>query len=90
MWAFVTGRAARPLDSTIGEAARRYISAGATYEVDGSKLRYHRFVSLRPGVMLLDNQPLERNLVSLTATTLETSVTNADGVTTVLRYTRLE
>ncbi len=90
MWAFVTGTEPRPVDATIGEAARQYISAGGTYELDGSTLRYHRFVSLYPGAMVPANQPLVRELVTLTATSLETSGTNANGVTTILRYTRLE
>ena len=90
MWAFVTGTDVRPVDATIAGAASRYISAGAAYELDGSTIRYHRFVSLHPGAMLPANQPLVRELVALTATSLETSGSNADGVTTILRYTRLE
>ena len=90
MWAFVTGSEPRRADATIGDAARHYASAGADYELDGSTLRYHRFVSLHPRAMLPENQPLVRELVALTATSLETSGTNADGVTLILRYTRLE
>ena len=90
MWAFVTGTEPRRVDATIGDAARHYASAGADYELDGSTLRYHRFVSLYPRAMLPENQPLVRELVALTATSLETTGTNADGVTLILRYTRLE
>ena len=90
MWAFVTGTEPRPVDADIGRAAQRYISAGGTYELDGSTLRYTRFVSLHPAAMLPDNQPFERQLVALTSDRLETSGTNADEVTTILRYTRVE
>ncbi|MCH7890879.1 MAG: hypothetical protein IH921_05180 [Gemmatimonadetes bacterium] len=90
MWAFVTGTEPRPVDATIGEAARQYISAGGTYELDGSTLRYNRIVSIGPGRMLPENQPYVRQLVTLTSNRLETATTNSAGVTTILKYARVE
>ena len=95
-WAFVRGTEPRPLlddsrsDADIGRVARLYNSAAGTYELDGSTLRYDRIVSIRPSRMLPGNQPHVRQLASLTSHRLETSATNAAGVTTILRYTRVE
>ncbi len=95
-WEFVLGTEPRLLlddsrsDADIGGVARLYNSAAGTYELDGSTLRYDRIVSIRPARMLPGNQPYVRQLASLTSHRLETSATNAAGVTTILRYTRVE
>ena len=95
-WNFVLGTEPRPLlddsptDADIGAVARLYNSAAGTYELDGSELRYYRMVSIGPGRMLAGNQPYVRELVGLGAHRLETSATNTTGVTTILRYTRVE
>ena len=95
-WQFVLGTEPRPLlddspsDADIGAVARLYNSAAGTYELDGSTLSYDRIVSISPSRMLPGNQPYVRQLVTLTANRLETSGTNAAGVTTILTYTRLE
>ena len=90
MWAFVTGTEPRPVDATLAEAAHHYISAGGGYELVGTELIYNRHVSLHPAGMASDNQPLVRELVTLTASSLETSGMHTPGVTTILRYRRLE
>ena len=96
-WNFVLGTKPRelvddsPSDEAIGAAARLYNSAAGIYELDGSTLRYHRVVSIRPARMLPENQPFERQLVAITSNTLETSTSaTSTGVTTTLRYTRVE
>ncbi len=95
-WTFVRGTETRPLlddspsDADIGRVARLYYSAAGTYELDGPTLRSNRIVSIRPSRMLPGNQPYVRQLASLTSHRLETSATNAAGVTTILRYTRVE
>jgi len=96
-WAFVLGTEPRPLlgydasDEELGAAARRYASASGTYERDGSTLRYYRTVALSPNAMLPENQPYVRELVSLSMYRLQTSsLPNADGVTVILRYNRVE
>ena len=80
-----------PSDEELGAAARRYTSAAGTYERGGSTLRYYRTVALSPNAMLPENQPYVRELVSLSIYRLQTSsLPNADGVTVILRYNRLE
>ncbi len=55
MWALVLGTESRPVpdgspsDAEIAKAARLYNSAGGTYELIGSTLRYNRVVSIGPG-----------------------------------------
>ncbi len=96
MWALVLGTESRPVpdgspsDAEIAKAARLYNSAGGTYELIGSTLRYNRVVSIGPGRMLPENQPYVRQLVTLTSNRLETATTNTAGVTTTLKYTRVE
>ena len=96
MWALVLGTEPRPLlddarsDAEIGAVARPYNSAAGTYELDGSTLSYSRIVSISPARMLPENQPYVRRLAALSSNRLETSATNAAGVTTILRYTRVE
>ena len=69
---------------------RLYNSAAGTYELDGSSLRYNRIVSIGPARMLPENQPYVRQLVTLTSNRLETATTNSAGVTTILKYARVE
>ena len=96
MWSVVLGTEPRPVlgdspsDAEIGKVARLFNSAGGTYELDGSTLRYNRIVSIGPARMLPENQPYLRQLVTLTPNRLETSSTSTSGVTTILKYTRLE
>ncbi len=95
-WEFVLGTEPRPVlgdslsDAEIGKVARLYNSAAGTYELDRSTLRYNRIVSIGPARMLPENQPYVRQLVTLTSNRLETRATNATGVTTILKYTRVE
>ena len=96
MWAVVLGTEPRPVlgdspsDAEIGKVARLYNSAAGTYELDGSSLRYNRIVSIGPARMLPENQPYVRQLVTLTSNRLETATTNSAGVTTILKYARVE
>ena len=98
MWAFVTGPGPRPLlpppgeasDAEIAEVTRRYASVAGTYIRDGATLTYNRLISLIPNQMVPENQPAVRVIRTLTANRLQTQATNADGVTVVLTYTRVE
>ena len=98
MWAFVTGQGPRPLlpppgqasDAEIAEVTRRYTSVAGTYIRDGTALTYNRLISLIPNQMAPENQPSVRVIRTLTANRLQTQATNADGVTVVLTYTRVE
>ena len=98
MWAFVTGQGPRPLlpppgeasDAEIAEAARRYFSVAGTYIRDGASLTYNRLIANIPNQMAPENQPSVRVIRTLTANRLQTQATNADGVTLVLTYTRVE
>ena len=98
MWTIIGGTEPRPVltgtppvsDEEIGRVARFYNSSAGTYELDGSTLRYNRMVATIPNAMLPENQPLEREVVTPTSNRLETSATNANGVTTILKYTRVE
>ncbi len=64
--------------------------AAGTYQLDGSTLRYDRMTNINPNGVLPENQPLVRQLENLTSNRLETSLTNANGVKTILKYTRVE
>ena len=99
MWAFDNGAPARtPIsgpgadasDAEWGRFARQYQSSGGTYRLDGSTITYIHRVSLVPNTMLPENQTQVRQIRTLTPTFLETQVTNPDGVTTILRYRRVE
>jgi len=96
MWSFLTGVEARPFlsespsDSELIGVWQQYNTPAGTYELKDRTLTYTRLVTLDPALMLPVNQPPIRQLVALTATTLETSFTTADGVTTILKYTRVE
>jgi len=67
-----------------------FSSWGGTYMLDGTDIIYIRRITLNPSGMLPENQPSIRTIRALTATMLETSITNDDGVTIVLRYRRVE
>ena len=99
MWAFDNGAPSRtPLsgpgadasDAEWGRFARQYQSSGGTYRLDGSTITYVHRVALVPNQTLPENQTQVRQIRTLTPMLLETQATNADGVTTVLRYTRVE
>lgn len=98
MWAFDMSEDGRallpPLDQTsdaqIGAVAREYNSVAGTYIREGATLTYNRLVALAPNAMAPENQPQVREIRLLTANRLETQFTNADGVTVVLSYRRVE
>ncbi len=77
-------------DAQFLQAAQQYISVGGTYIRDGFTIRYNRRAALNPNASLPENQPQIREIRALTANTLVTQGTNADGVTTLLIYTRIE
>ena len=68
----------------------QYGSVAGTYIRDGASLTYNRLISLIPNQMAPENQPQQREIRMLTRRRLETQATNADGVTFVLIYTRVE
>ncbi|MGD2045979.1 MAG: hypothetical protein PVJ80_16635 [Gemmatimonadota bacterium] len=83
----------RPLgasDAEVAAAARAYNSAAGTYIRDGVDIIYNRRVATNPNGRQAAAQPLVRQIRVLTATTLVTQLTNADGVTTLLVYERAE
>lgn len=91
-WAFEP-EDARPLgssDADVAAAARAYNSAAGTYIRDGVNILYDRRVATDPNTRRAAAQPLVREIRVLTATTLVTQLTNADGVTTLLVYERAE
>ena len=98
MWAFdmsEDGRALLPplgeaSDAQIGAVAREYNSVAGTYIREGATIRYNQLVAVNPNLMARENQPLIREIRMLTANRLETQLTNADGVTAVLIYRRVE
>lgn len=79
-----------PNDSEVVESIQMYTSTAGTYELSGREIWYHRVVNLNPNGMLPENQPQVREVKRLSADRLETSGTNPDGVTTILRYQRVE
>jgi hypothetical protein len=93
MWAFESGGQPRPLgdtDAEVAQAARLYQSNAGTYMREGSTITYTRMVALNPNLMLPENQQQVRQIRVLTADRLETQATNAEGVTTILKYRRVE
>jgi hypothetical protein len=96
MWTFGGTTQPRPLadadasDAEIVQAIQGYQGVGGTYQVVGREILYNRLVSLNPGGALPENQPLVREIRTLTQNRMETELTNAEGVTTVLIYTRVE
>ncbi len=77
-------------DAEFLQAASQYVSVGGTYIRDGFTIRYNRRAALNPNASLPENQPQIREIRALTANTLVTQGTNADGVTTLLIYARIE
>ena len=98
MWAFDNAAEPRALlpppaetsDEEFGRVARQYGSVAGTYIRDGATLEYNRLISLVPNQMVPENQPFVREISTLTSNRLETTGTNAAGVTTINRYTRVE
>jgi hypothetical protein len=98
MWAFALGEQPRALlppaaqtsDAQLAAAVQQYQSTAGTYMRDGVNIIYNRLVDMIPNNMEPGNQPLVRQIRMLTADRLETQVTNADSVTTVLIYRRVE
>ena len=77
-------------DEQILQAVQRMQGWAGTYMRDGVDIIYNRHITINPNAMLPENQPLVRQIRTLTRRTLETEATNADGITTILRYTRVE
>ena len=98
MWSFVFGQDARPMlpppaetsDALFGQVAQQYGSTAGTYTRDGATITYNRLIALIPNQMVPENQPLVREIRTLTSNRLETTGTNAAGVTTINKYTRVE
>lgn len=92
MWAFESNgeRPTGGSDAEISQAAQMYASVGGTYIRDGATISYNQLISLNPNGMLPENQPLVRQIRLLTPNALETQLTNAEGVTSILRYVRVE
>ncbi len=77
-------------DSQIADALRGLNIAAGTYMIVGDQIKYIRHVTGNPNAQLPQNQPFMRTIRTLTANRLETSVTDDDGVTLILRYRRAE
>jgi hypothetical protein len=77
-------------DSQIADALRGLNIAAGTYMIVGDQIKYIRYVTGNPIEQLPENQPFIRDIRTLTATRLETAVTNDEGVTTIFRYRRAE
>lgn len=77
-------------DQEISEAAQRFQAWGGTYIRDGLDIVYNRTLTLNPNLMLPEAQPLVRQIRTLTPSMLETQGTNDEGITTILRYERVE
>jgi hypothetical protein len=77
-------------DAQIADAMRNLNVAAGTYVRDGATIHYIRRVTNNPNGMLPENQPLDRTIRALTATMLESAITDDEGVTTILRYRRIE
>ena len=91
MWGFeLSDREVGNTDAAIAEATRQYQSSGGTYMLNGTTIIYTQRVNVNPALMRGENQTLVREIRTLTPTMLETQVTNDDGVTTILRYRRVE
>jgi len=91
-WAFEPEEP-RPLgdsDAEVAAASRAYNTAAGTYIRDGVNLIYDRRVATNPNARRPGAQPFIRQIRVLTATTLVTQATNADGVVTLLVYERVE
>jgi hypothetical protein len=92
MWAFEENgeRPTGDSDAEVSQAAQMYQSVAGTYIRDGATIMYNRVIALNPNGMLPESQPLTRQIRLLTPNALETQLTNAEGVTSVLRYVRVE
>jgi hypothetical protein len=77
-------------DAELADSLRNLNVAAGTYMRDGTIIRYIRRVTGFPEGQLPENQPFDREIRALTENLLETSVTNNDGVTMILRYRRVE
>jgi len=77
-------------DAQIADAMRNLNVAAGTYMRDGTTIHYIRRITGNPNGMLPENQPFDRTIRALTATMLESAVTDDEGVTTILRYRRVE
>jgi len=93
MWAFLPN-GDRPTgdltDAQIAQVARTYGSVAGSYIRDGVNIRYNQVISLNPNGNLPENQPVVRQIRSLSAYRLATQATNADGVTNINIYRRIE
>jgi hypothetical protein len=79
-----------PTDAELGAVMRTFTAAAGTYGFDGSTLFYYRVAATNPNAMQQGVQPQIRQVPHLTDRRLETSATDPLGVTTILKYTRVE
>lgn len=95
-YAFIMGTEPRatlsdsPSDTAVAAAMQPYNASTGTYMRDGSTIKYDQIVTPNPNAMLPENQRFDREIRMLTADRLETQATDANGVTTVLIYRRVE
>lgn len=97
-WIFDQATGPRPMlpppaetsDAEFGAVARFMNVSGGTYQRVGSTIIYNRLVAVAPNAMAPENQPLVREIRTLTPFRLETQVTNNQGITQILRYRRAE
>ena len=79
-----------PTDAELVAVWRLFQSHAGTYELNGSTITYTRHVAKNPPGMLPENATFSREITVLTSNRLETTATNAAGVTFTLKYTRVE
>ena len=78
-----TNPGSSPTDQQLAELFRTYAAFAGRYELSGSTLTIHLDALLSPNQALTQTRE-----ITLTANTLETRATNADGVVVVRRYVR--
>ena len=79
-----------PTDAELVAAWQPFQSHAGTYELNGTTITYTRHVAKNPPGMLPENATFSREITVLTSNRLETTATNAAGVTFTFKYTRVE
>jgi len=79
-----------PTDAELVAVWRLFQSHAGTYELNGSTITYTRHVAKNPPGMLPENAAFSREITLLTSNRLESTATNAAGVTVTLKYMRVE
>ena len=79
-----------PTDAELVAVWQPFSSQAGTYELNGTTLTYTIHAAKNPPQMLPENATYSRDVVLLTRNRLETAGTNAAGVTTIFKYTRVE